>query len=247
MPARREDHAADHDQDQADQALEADESASRSRRGPAGAAAPRIVAARSCSSSQLSAVGGLPHRALVHAAGNSATLRPLAQHDDPVAEADQLGHLARGDQHPRPSRRARAAGRRSRPWRRRRRRAWARRAAAGAGRRAPPWRTRPSADCRRRARRPRFRARAGGCRRPRSPGDAAPPRARPDIRPNGEMRRSMDMTTLRPTAAQHQAAAAPVVGDEGEAGASRRADRDEPRRLAVDLDDARPSPGGPAP
>ena len=65
----------------------------------------------------------------------SATTRPSPQHDDPVADAEQLGQL-RGGEQDRPCRRRRAgaAAGRSRPSRRCRRRGSARRAAAAGAR-----------------------------------------------------------------------------------------------------------------
>ena len=171
--------------------------------------------------------------------GNSATVRPPPQHDDAVAQAEQFRHFARRDQHAEAlAPRARGCARRSRPWRRRRRRASARRAAAAAARRAPPWRTRPSAGCRPRARRPRARAAAGARRRRLIASRASAVSRARDMRNIGDTRFSTDSTTLRPTrVAQHQPAAAPVVGDEAEARArARRGSRPESRGRAGDLD-----------
>ena len=85
---------------------------------------------------------------------------------------------------------------------------------------------------------------SAGCRTGRRSASPPPPRAPADIKPKGEMRRRTDMTRLRADRhAQHQPAAAPVVGDEGDAGAAGRADRAQLGRPAVDLDGARPAPG----
>ena len=175
---------------------------------------------------------------------NSATLRPVAQHDDAVAKADQLGHLARGDENAEALRGELAQPRID--------------LALGADvdaarrlvekeeprvRRGPPWPARPSAGCRRTGR-PTGDV---GIARPDvelAERRASPPRppAPPDMKPSGEMRaehRHDEVAADRH--AQHQAAAAPVVGDEGDAGLARRADRVEPDRLAVDLDRRRSS------
>ena len=235
-----------HHDDQADQALEADDERQRvaapcaRAAWPAGAAGGRSVIA---SDMAVLCRCRREDRVLVDAAGEFGDVAALAQHDDAVAEADQLRHLARGDQDAEAlRRRARAAGRRFRPWRRRRRRASARRAGEAAARRGLPWRARPSAGCRPTARRPRSPGCAAGCRTGRTTGVTAAASRAADMRPFGEMRRSTDMTRLRPTA-MRSIRPLPRRSSVTKAtpAAARRADRAQPRRPAVDLDGALPA------
>ena len=207
---RREDDAADRDQNQADHALKADRqrrgdrsrpgrpseqaAASPVRRPQTWRAHPAALLARRRPPPALSCSSTPPGNSATRAA-RAATRR--SGRKDPSSSGISLDATST----PRPlRRRVRAGARRSRPWRRRRRRASARRAAAGAARRELPWRARPSAGCRRRACRPRCAARGGRMsnvvidRR-----GAAVVLARRDMKPKGEMRRSTDMTRLRPT------------------------------------------------
>ena len=100
VPARREDDAADHHHDQADQALEAHEQRQRiaplgRRRGRAG------LGGRACfgvSHLRLPRICRGQHRVLVDGALELGDVAALAQHHDAVAQADQLRHLAGGDQ-----------------------------------------------------------------------------------------------------------------------------------------------------
>ena len=163
--------------------------------------------------------GGGKHLVLVGAARELGDRAAAAQHDDAVAEAEQLGHLARGDQHAEAlAARARGCGRRSRPWRRRRRRASARRAAAAAGSPSTSlasttfcWLPPDSAP-----------TASSGSARAHVEGSGSPRRAsRRLARPatsedSGDTLRRIDQHEIAADAvAQHQAAAAPVVGDEG--------------------------------
>ena len=195
--------AADRHQHEADDALKAhgdgeevDPAPARAPRRPRG----RAWALRhSCAASSL-VFRRRQHLVLVGAAGEFRDRPAAPQHHDPVAQAEQFRHFARGDENAEP-----LSGE-----------------LANAGvdlalcadvdaarrlveqqeprvRRAPPWRARPSADCRPTARRPEPPAGPGARRTSGSPSRASSPSRAGDIRKNGETLRSTVSTRLRPT------------------------------------------------
>ena len=104
VTARREDDTADRHDHQADQALEAHDQRQRiamHRCGGHRADCLRDLLFRHQAFLPFAAV---KHRVLVDAADEFRNIAPLAQHHDPVAQADQLRHLARGDQYAEPLR-----------------------------------------------------------------------------------------------------------------------------------------------